>query len=48
MIGLANHDDELLYSLLSVKRTLDNDSVHMSSVIDERSLSPCGTQRVRI
>lgn len=37
MFGLANHDEESRCSLLSVKRTEINDSLHRISVVDERS-----------
>lgn len=40
MFGLAVHDDEARCSLLSVKRTEINDSVHRISVVDERSNLP--------
>ena len=45
VFGLANHDDESWYSLLSVKRIENNDSFHTFSVIDDRSLLPCGVLR---
>lgn len=37
MFGLAIHDEESRCSLLSVKRTEINDSIHTISVVDERS-----------
>ena len=48
MFGLANHDEELRYSLLSVKRAVNNDSVHMFSVIDDCSMLPSGVKREEI
>ena len=42
MFGLADHDDESGYFLLSVKLTESNDSLHMFSVVDDRSLLLCG------
>ena len=45
MFGLAIHDDEMRYSLLSAKRALSNDSVHTLSAIDDRSLLPRGALR---
>ena len=48
VFGLANHDDELWYFLLSVKQTLNNDLVHMFSVIDDCSMLPSGVMREEI
>ena len=48
MFGLANHDDESSYSLLSVKRSVNDDSGHSFTVIDDRSLLPSGVLRKRI
>ena len=48
MFGLANHDDELWYFLLSVNRALNNDLVHMFSVIDDCSMLPSGAMREEI
>ena len=45
MFGLANHDEELRYSLLSVKRAVNNDSVHMFIAFDDCSLLPSGALR---
>ena len=45
VFGLANHDEEFSYSLLSMKKAVNNDQGHMFAAIDDCPLLPSGVLR---